>query len=92
MRSVKIRLNNFLDELKLILLDSKDKKYFYHYTQWDTEMFNRAIFNLNESIWHKINVPHAKNFEFLFWRGEFYPNLSRITLANVFKDIVFFDK
>ena len=91
MRNVKMRLNNFLYDLKLKLTDSKDKKNTFIITHNGIlRCLIGQFFNLNESIWHKINIPHAKNFEFLFWRGEFYPNLSRVTLANILKNIVLF--
>ena len=47
-------------------------------------------FNINQNDWYKIIIPHGIPLEFLYNKGNFYPNIPRNILGKLLSNIGIF--
>ncbi len=82
------RLNSFLNELKISIKNVKDINEISVITH---NVVLRCLlgnaFNIETKNWHKINIPHNQDLEFLYFNNKYYPNIPRKFLATIFKEL-----
>jgi ribonuclease H / adenosylcobalamin/alpha-ribazole phosphatase len=77
------RLKSFLDFLKKDLIKKKRREICIITHNVVLRCLIGSYYNLNENLWHKLDIPHGIFFEFKFKNGKFFPNINRNILKKI---------
>ncbi len=82
-----LRLRSFISDLSIEIEKKKLKSVGIVTHNGILRCLIGSKFNLPKTEWHKLIIPHNTKLGFLFYDGEFKPNISRKLLSQVFSNL-----
>ena len=84
------RLSFFMDDLSHSLTKKMEKSISVFSHNGVLRCLIGNAFNINQNDWYKIIIPHGIPLEFLYNKGNFYPNIPRNILGKLLSNIGIF--